>query len=160
MFDKIDKALSRLEDGSMIFLMALAICLTFVQVVMRYVFNAPIYWAEEVVLYAIIVMSFVGISIGICKACVAAGEGVGLNRRVGADGHCIDGRCGVLHDDGDTEDLEEHEMKEARRMHDKQATPASMMDVAALPPSKPPLASSVCWSAGTSGTRKPRARWR
>lgn len=65
MFDKIDKALARLEDGSMIFLMALAICLTFLQVVMRYVFNAPLYWAEEVVLYAIIVMSFVGISIGI-----------------------------------------------------------------------------------------------
>jgi len=32
---------------------------------MRYVFSAPLYWAEEVVLYAIIVMSFVGISIGI-----------------------------------------------------------------------------------------------
>ncbi|MCC9620563.1 TRAP transporter small permease [Thalassospira sp. MA62] len=65
MFDKIDKALARLEDGSMILLMALAISLTFLQVVMRYVFNAPLYWAEEVVLYAIIVMSFVGISIGI-----------------------------------------------------------------------------------------------
>jgi len=65
MFDKIDKALASLEDGAMILLMALAISLTFLQVVMRYVFNAPIYWAEEVVLYAIIVMSFVGISIGI-----------------------------------------------------------------------------------------------
>lgn len=65
MFEKFDKALARLEDGSMIFLMAVAICLTFLQVVMRYVFSAPLYWAEEVVLYAIIVMSFVGISIGI-----------------------------------------------------------------------------------------------
>lgn len=45
--------------------MALAISLTFLQVVMRYVFDAPIYWTEEVVLYAIIVVSFVGISIGI-----------------------------------------------------------------------------------------------
>lgn len=65
MLEKIDKALARLEDGSMILLMAVAIGLTFLQVVMRYVFSAPLYWAEEVVLYAIIVMSFVGISIGI-----------------------------------------------------------------------------------------------
>lgn len=65
MFEKFDEALARLEDGSMIFLMAVAICLTFLQVVMRYVFSAPLYWAEEVVLYSIIVMSFVGISIGI-----------------------------------------------------------------------------------------------
>ncbi|WP_417842060.1 TRAP transporter small permease [Terasakiella sp.] len=65
MFEKLDKTLARLEDGAMIVFMGLAIALTFMQVVMRYVFNAPLFWAEEVVLYSIIVMSFIGISIGI-----------------------------------------------------------------------------------------------
>ncbi|WP_160115570.1 TRAP transporter small permease [Marinobacterium lutimaris] len=65
MLAKVDKVLARFEDGSMIFFMGLAITLTFTQVVMRYVFDAPLYWAEEVVLYSIIIMSFIGISIGI-----------------------------------------------------------------------------------------------
>ena len=65
MIKKIECMLDKFEDFSMMLLMAVAITLTFTQVVMRYVFNAPLFWAEEVVLYSIICMSFVGISYGI-----------------------------------------------------------------------------------------------
>lgn len=65
MIKKIEHALDSFEDFVMILFMAIAITLTFTQVVLRYVFNAPLFWAEEVVLYSIICMSFIGISYGI-----------------------------------------------------------------------------------------------
>lgn len=68
MIAKFDKALYRLESTVMVAMMAVAILLTVVQVAMRYVFNAPLYWAEEVVLFAIIAMSFMGVSFGVTQA--------------------------------------------------------------------------------------------
>ncbi|GGA94039.1 TRAP transporter small permease [Allosediminivita pacifica] len=64
----LDRCLERFEGAMMVVCMAVAITLTFTQVVLRYVFNAPLFWAEEVVLYAIIWMSFVGISYGLPRA--------------------------------------------------------------------------------------------
>ncbi|OAB55030.1 TRAP C4-dicarboxylate transporter [Phormidium willei BDU 130791] len=62
---RLERLLDGIEDVSMIVFMAAAILVTFVQVVMRYGFNASLYWGEEVVLYSIICMSFVGVSMGL-----------------------------------------------------------------------------------------------
>ena len=62
---RLERLLDGIEDISMIVFMAVAILVTFVQVVMRYGFNASLYWGEEVVLYSIICMSFVGVSMGL-----------------------------------------------------------------------------------------------
>lgn len=61
------KVLDILEDVAMVTFMAIATLITFTQVVFRYVFNDSLYWAEEVVLYSIICMSFVGASMGVRK---------------------------------------------------------------------------------------------
>jgi C4-dicarboxylate transporter DctQ subunit len=61
----IDRTLAKLEGGAMILCMATATLLTVAQVLMRYAFNAPLFWAEELVLYSIICMSFVGIGYGV-----------------------------------------------------------------------------------------------
>ncbi|PLW76589.1 TRAP transporter small permease [Cohaesibacter celericrescens] len=68
MISWIDRLLARFESFAMAFCMALAISLTFLQVVLRYAFNAPLYWTEEVVLYSIVAMSFIGISFGFSRA--------------------------------------------------------------------------------------------
>jgi len=65
MINKLEQILDGFEDLSMMVFMSVAITLTFSQVIMRYAFNAPLFWAEEVVLYSIICMSFIGISYGI-----------------------------------------------------------------------------------------------
>jgi C4-dicarboxylate transporter DctQ subunit len=65
MLKLLDKAIDAVEDVSMIILMAVATVLTFAQVIWRYVFNDPVYWIEEVVLYSIITMSFVAASMGV-----------------------------------------------------------------------------------------------
>lgn len=61
------KALDVLESTAMVVFMAVATVMTFVQVIFRYVLNNSIFWAEEVVLYSIICMSFVGASMGVRK---------------------------------------------------------------------------------------------
>lgn len=57
--------LNWLEDAAMVILMTIATTLTFTQVIFRYGLNSSLYWAEEVVLYSIITMSFVGASMGV-----------------------------------------------------------------------------------------------
>jgi C4-dicarboxylate transporter, DctQ subunit len=54
-----------LEDAAMVIFMTIAASVTFTQVVFRYGLNSSLYWAEEVVLYSIICMSFVGASMGV-----------------------------------------------------------------------------------------------
>ncbi len=54
-----------LEDAAMVIFMTVATTVTFTQVIFRYGFNSSLYWAEEVVLYSIICMSFVGASMGV-----------------------------------------------------------------------------------------------
>lgn len=61
------KALDVLESTAMVVFMTVATVMTFVQVIFRYVLNNSIFWAEEVVLYSIICMSFVGASMGVRK---------------------------------------------------------------------------------------------
>jgi C4-dicarboxylate transporter, DctQ subunit len=54
-----------LEDTAMVIFMTIATSVTLTQVVFRYGLNSSLYWAEEVVLYSIICMSFVGASMGV-----------------------------------------------------------------------------------------------
>ncbi|MGB3339463.1 MAG: TRAP transporter small permease [Devosia sp.] len=61
----INGVLTRFEDAAMVACMAIATTLTVLQVVMRFIFNMPIFWAEEAVLHAIICMSFIGIGYGV-----------------------------------------------------------------------------------------------
>lgn len=65
MFAAINKLLDPLESVAMVLFMTIATLLTTTQVVLRYVFGAPLFWAEEVVIYSIICMSFVGASMGV-----------------------------------------------------------------------------------------------
>lgn len=65
MFSAIDKFIDRLEGVSMVAFMTIATSLTLVQVIYRYGFNNSIFWIEEVVIYSIICMSFVGASMGV-----------------------------------------------------------------------------------------------
>lgn len=59
--------LNWLEDVAMVVFMAIATSVTMLQVVFRYLLGGTLYWAEELVLYSIICMSFVGASMGARK---------------------------------------------------------------------------------------------
>ncbi|PMR74022.1 TRAP transporter small permease [Billgrantia endophytica] len=65
MFEALNKLLDRLESVAMVVFMSIATILTTIQVVYRYGFNGSLFWAEEVVIYSIICMSFVGASMGV-----------------------------------------------------------------------------------------------
>src|SRR5690625_5460784 len=65
MFDALNKVLDPLENVAMVIFMSIATLLTVIQVVYRYGFNSSIFWIEEVVIYSIICMSFVGASMGV-----------------------------------------------------------------------------------------------
>ena len=59
--------LNWVEDVAMVVFMAIATSVTMLQVVFRYMLGGTLYWAEELVLYSIICMSFVGASMGARK---------------------------------------------------------------------------------------------
>ena len=59
------KLLDRLEEWIVIVMLAAMTVLTFVQVVMRYVFNSGFTWALELTTVFFAVMIFVGISYGV-----------------------------------------------------------------------------------------------
>jgi len=65
MFEAINKIIDRLESGAMVAFMAIATIATALQVVLRFGFNTSVFWIEEVVLYSIICMSFIGASMGV-----------------------------------------------------------------------------------------------
>ena len=65
MLAKISRFLDKIEGFFISSILAAASILTFTQVVFRYGFNNSIFWAEEVVLYLIITMSFIATSMGI-----------------------------------------------------------------------------------------------
>ncbi len=67
MLERISKYLDKLEGIFLSIILAAATILTFTQVVFRYGLNNSIFWAEEVVLYLIITMSFISSSIGVRK---------------------------------------------------------------------------------------------
>jgi C4-dicarboxylate transporter DctQ subunit len=65
MFEALNKLIDRLENVAMVAFMAIATTVTTFQVVYRYGFNSSLSWAEEVVIYSIVCMSFVGASMGV-----------------------------------------------------------------------------------------------
>jgi|TARA_R110000796_G_scaffold243303_1_gene365795 C4-dicarboxylate transporter, DctQ subunit len=65
MFEALNKCLDRLESVAMVVFMSIATILTTIQVVYRYGFSGSLFWAEEVVIYSIICMSFIGASMGV-----------------------------------------------------------------------------------------------
>ncbi|AXY41639.1 TRAP transporter small permease [Halomonas sp. JS92-SW72] len=65
MFEALNKVIDFLESVAMVAFMSIATIITTIQVVYRYGFNGSLFWAEEVVIYSIICMSFVGASMGV-----------------------------------------------------------------------------------------------
>jgi len=65
MFEALNNLIDRLEKVAMVAFMSIATILTTFQVVYRYGFNNSLSWAEEVVIYSIVCMSFVGASMGV-----------------------------------------------------------------------------------------------
>lgn len=65
MFKALNTVIDRLESVAMVAFMSIATIITAIQVVYRYGFNSSLFWAEEVVIYSIICMSFVGASMGV-----------------------------------------------------------------------------------------------
>ena len=64
-FEKISLRMASFENGVMIIGMGIASLMITLQVLLRYVFNYSITWAEEITRYSIIWMSFVGAGMGI-----------------------------------------------------------------------------------------------
>jgi C4-dicarboxylate transporter DctQ subunit len=62
---KVRNAINRLEEGILAFLLALMTVLTFVQVVLRYVFNTGIVWSLEATTYSFAALVLVGMSYGV-----------------------------------------------------------------------------------------------
>lgn len=56
---------NRLEEGVLAFLLALMTLLTFIQVVLRYVFNSGIVWSLEATTYAFGALVLIGMSYGV-----------------------------------------------------------------------------------------------
>ena len=62
MFEKIEKALTGVEQGIMAGGLVIASAILFINIVLRYVFNSGIHWAEEFVRFAIMWIVFIGAS--------------------------------------------------------------------------------------------------
>ncbi|HWR30903.1 MAG TPA: TRAP transporter small permease [Negativicutes bacterium] len=52
--------INKLMDGVAVLCMALILLLVVAQVVMRYVFNSPLVWSEELAVYVMVWMTFIG----------------------------------------------------------------------------------------------------
>ncbi len=61
----INRCLDKVESFAMIVFMLVATFVAIIQVIARYVFNNSLYWSEETVLYALIMMSFLTCSMGV-----------------------------------------------------------------------------------------------
>lgn len=66
-FEKIDWILSKIEDIIVNGSMAIMLIVLFAQIVMRYLFNTPLIWSEEVARYLFVYFTFIGIGLGIRK---------------------------------------------------------------------------------------------
>jgi len=65
MLEALNNFIDRLEKVAMVAFMSIATIITTFQVIYRYGFNNSLSWAEEVVIYSIVCMSFVGASMGV-----------------------------------------------------------------------------------------------
>lgn len=61
----IGRLINRVEEGAIAFLLLFMTAITFLQVVLRYVFNSGFVWALEATTYAFIWMVLLGISYGV-----------------------------------------------------------------------------------------------
>lgn len=59
---KLDTWLARAEYALMVVLVLLMLVIMCTQVVLRYFFNSPLFWAEEVAVQLLIMLTFIGIS--------------------------------------------------------------------------------------------------
>lgn len=62
---RLRKAIDHLEEGILATLLALMTLLTFVQVVMRYVFNSGLVWSLEATTYSFAALVLIGMSYGV-----------------------------------------------------------------------------------------------
>lgn len=65
MLKAFNNFIDRLENLAMVVFMSTATIVICIQVIIRYSFNNTIFWAEEVAIYSIIAMTFVGASMGV-----------------------------------------------------------------------------------------------
>lgn len=59
---RVDTLISKAEYGLLFLLSALISCILMAQVFMRYLLNSPIFWAEEVTVQGLILLTFYGAS--------------------------------------------------------------------------------------------------
>lgn len=64
---KIDTLIARAEYALLFMLSAITSCVLMAQVCMRYLFSSPIFWAEEVTVQCLILLTFFGASYSVCK---------------------------------------------------------------------------------------------
>lgn len=64
-FKKIDWILSKIENAVMLISILTMLVVLFAQIIMRYFFNTPLIWSEEVARYLFVYLTFIGISFGI-----------------------------------------------------------------------------------------------
>nr|WP_298413907.1 TRAP transporter small permease [uncultured Halomonas sp.] len=62
LIERLDRALARVELTVLIALIAALTLILVAQVVLRYVFNSPLFWAEDVSVQILIAATFIGVS--------------------------------------------------------------------------------------------------
>jgi C4-dicarboxylate transporter DctQ subunit len=65
MLAALSRIIDRVESFAVVMLILTATVVAIIQVVARYVFNNSLYWSEELILYALITMSFLAASMGV-----------------------------------------------------------------------------------------------
>lgn len=65
MIEILNRIIDRVEGWVVTLLMLVATLVAIAQVIARYVFNNSLYWSEELILYALIAMSFLTASMGV-----------------------------------------------------------------------------------------------
>ena len=65
--DRLDRILTRFESAVMVVSMAMITVVIGAQVGLRYIFNDSLPWAEELVRYVVVWMSFIGAGMGVAK---------------------------------------------------------------------------------------------
>ncbi|MDO5667345.1 MAG: TRAP transporter small permease subunit [Alcaligenaceae bacterium] len=62
LFNKVNDALAKVEVVLIVIFMALLVLIMVAQVALRYLFHSPLFWAEEISLQLLIVITFFGVS--------------------------------------------------------------------------------------------------
>lgn len=62
LFYKVNDSIAKLEVFLTVIFMALLVLIMVVQVVLRYVFNSPLFWAEEISLQLLVLITLFGVS--------------------------------------------------------------------------------------------------